>query len=64
MFLYRKKKNIGTFRLKKVPFLEVWLYVVCLQEYRRKIDCLEQAELEKDALKDENFRLREEMQSR
>ena len=34
------------------------------QEYRKKIDYLESAELEKDTLKDENFRLRDEMQAR
>ena len=35
-----------------------------VQEYRKKIDYLESAELEKDTLKDENFRLRDEMQAR
>ena len=34
------------------------------QAYRHKIDSLEQSELEREALQDENFRLREEMQSR
>ena len=37
---------------------------VFVQEYRKKIDYLESAELEKDTLKDENFRLRDEMQAR
>ena len=37
---------------------------ITLKEYRRKIDLLEQAEQEKETLKDENFRLRDEMQSR